>query len=67
VTCIPIARQRFGKHIPAQANALNNRTSIARQWGCKHASLTIEDDVFRRVRADGLQRDQEGRLSSREK
>jgi hypothetical protein len=26
VTCIPIARQRLGKHIPAQANARDNRT-----------------------------------------
>jgi hypothetical protein len=31
VTYIPIARQRFGKHNPAGANARNNRTSIARQ------------------------------------
>jgi hypothetical protein len=29
VTCISIARQRVGKHIPA-TQALNNRTSIAR-------------------------------------
>jgi hypothetical protein len=29
VICIPIARQRFGKHIPA-TRARNNRTSIAR-------------------------------------
>jgi hypothetical protein len=29
VTCISIARQRVGEHIPA-AQALNNRTSIAR-------------------------------------
>jgi hypothetical protein len=36
------ARQRLGKHIPARANALNNRTSIARQRISKHASLTIE-------------------------
>jgi hypothetical protein len=41
VTCIPIARQRLGKHIPAKANA-RNRTSIARQRICKHASVTIE-------------------------
>jgi hypothetical protein len=26
-----IARQRLGKHIPAQAYARNNKTSIARQ------------------------------------
>jgi hypothetical protein len=42
VTCIPIARQRLGKHIPARANARKNRTSIARQRISKHASLTIE-------------------------
>jgi hypothetical protein len=42
-TCIPIARQRLGKHIPAQAKARNNRTSIARQPISKHTSLlTIE-------------------------
>jgi hypothetical protein len=40
--CIPIARQRLGKHIPAEANARNNRTSIARHRISKHASLTIE-------------------------
>jgi hypothetical protein len=42
VTCIPIARQRLGKHIPAEENARNNRTSIARQRISKNASLTIE-------------------------
>jgi hypothetical protein len=41
-TCIPIARQRLGKHIPAQAYARNNRTLIARQRISKHASLTRE-------------------------
>jgi hypothetical protein len=41
VTCIPIARQRIGEHIPAEANACNRRTSIAGQWTNKHASLTI--------------------------
>jgi hypothetical protein len=30
VTCIPIARQRLGKYIAAR-NALNSRTSVARQ------------------------------------
>jgi hypothetical protein len=38
----PIARQRLGKHIPAQAYARNNRTYIARQRTSQHASLTIE-------------------------
>jgi hypothetical protein len=31
VTRIPIARQRLGKHIPAEAYAHNNKASIARQ------------------------------------
>jgi hypothetical protein len=43
--CIPIARQRLCKHIPAEANARNNRTSIARQRISKHTSVTI-DAVF---------------------
>jgi hypothetical protein len=30
VTCIPIPRQQLSKHIPAQVNSLNNRTSITR-------------------------------------
>jgi hypothetical protein len=42
LTYRPIARQRLGKDIPAEANALNNRTYIARQRITKHASLTIE-------------------------
>jgi hypothetical protein len=42
VTCIPIARQRLGKHIPMQANVRNNRASIARQQINKHTSLTIK-------------------------
>jgi hypothetical protein len=37
VTYGPIARQRLGKHIPAGANAPNNRPSIARQWIRKRA------------------------------
>jgi hypothetical protein len=37
-----IASQRFGKHIPTQANTHKNRMSIARQLISKHASLTIE-------------------------
>jgi hypothetical protein len=41
VTCIPVARQRLGKHISARANAGKNRTSISRQRISKHASLTI--------------------------
>jgi hypothetical protein len=42
VTCIPIARQRFDKHIPLPANSLNNRTSIVRQRTSKHTYLTRE-------------------------
>jgi hypothetical protein len=42
VTCIPIARQRLGKQIPAEVNARNSRTSIARQRISKHVSLTVE-------------------------
>jgi hypothetical protein len=42
VTYRSIVRQRLGKHIPAGANACNNKTPIARQRISKHASLTIE-------------------------
>jgi hypothetical protein len=42
VTCIPIARQRVGKHIPVEANARNNRLSIPMQRRCKHASLILQ-------------------------
>jgi hypothetical protein len=42
VSCIPIARQRLDKHILAEANACNNKTSFARHWISKHASLTTE-------------------------
>jgi hypothetical protein len=38
----PTAWQRLGKHIPAGANARNNRANIARQRISKHASLTTE-------------------------
>jgi hypothetical protein len=37
VTYRPIARQLLGKPIPAEANARNNRTYIARQRISKHA------------------------------
>jgi hypothetical protein len=40
--CIPIARQRLGKHILAGANAPENSASAARQRTSKHASLRIE-------------------------
>jgi hypothetical protein len=42
LTGIAIARQRLGKHIPAEAKAPKNMTSIARKRICKHDSLTIE-------------------------
>jgi hypothetical protein len=44
LACIPIARQRLGKHIPAQANVSNSRASIVSQIS-KHASVSI-DAVF---------------------
>jgi hypothetical protein len=47
VTCIPIARQRVGEHIPAGAYERNNRTSIARQRISKQA-WTIEGLCFLR-------------------
>jgi hypothetical protein len=42
VTCILIATQQNAKHIPAEANIWNNRTSTARQRHNKHASSTIQ-------------------------
>jgi hypothetical protein len=53
VTYRPIARQRLGKHIPAQEYARNNRMSIARQRTSQWASLIIEA-VFYVVRAKWL-------------
>jgi hypothetical protein len=41
VTCVPIARHRLDKHIPARVNAGKNRTSFTRQQINKHASLTV--------------------------
>jgi hypothetical protein len=40
--CILIARQRLMKHFPAEADARNNGTSVARQRCGKHSSSTIE-------------------------
>jgi hypothetical protein len=48
VTCIPIARQRLGKHIPVEAYARNNSTSIAKQRVSKQAFSTIEGQCFLR-------------------
>jgi hypothetical protein len=42
VTCISIARQRLGEHIPARDNECKNRTSIARKQISEQAPLTIE-------------------------
>jgi hypothetical protein len=42
VTCRRIARQRLGKHIPADTYAGNNRTFIARQRISKQAFSTRE-------------------------
>jgi hypothetical protein len=42
VTYRPIVRQPLDKHIPSEANAYDNRTSIVRQRISKHASLVIE-------------------------
>jgi hypothetical protein len=39
---ITVVWQRLGKHIPAEANARDNRTSIARQRTSKHASFTTK-------------------------
>jgi hypothetical protein len=57
VSCIPIARQRLGEHIPAVSNTRNNRTFIARQRISKYARKqygTIEDGVFRGVRPEAI-------------
>jgi hypothetical protein len=54
MTCIPIARQRLGKHIPAEAYARNNRTSIARQRISKQAFSTIERLCFLRGPCRGV-------------
>jgi hypothetical protein len=42
LTYRPIVRQRLGKHIPAGADAHNNRISIATQRISKQAFSTIE-------------------------
>jgi hypothetical protein len=43
VPAMPIARQRVAKHISSEANARNNRTSIAKQRRGKQALSTIQD------------------------
>jgi hypothetical protein len=50
VRAVPIDRQLVAKHILAEANAWNNRRSIARQRRGKQALSTIQA-VFRGVRA----------------
>jgi hypothetical protein len=42
MTYVLIARQRLSKHIPVEANARNNKTSIAVHRISKHASLATE-------------------------
>jgi hypothetical protein len=64
VACIPIARQRLGKHIPAEAKARNNRTSIARQRISQHAFLTI-DAVFSALSVQSGYKDVFGSLEAR--
>jgi hypothetical protein len=39
---MPIIRQRVAKHIPAETNARNNRTSIAKQRHSKQIFSTIQ-------------------------
>jgi hypothetical protein len=41
-TCMTSTRQRLGKHIPAQAISLSNKTYIAKQRISKHISVTKE-------------------------
>jgi hypothetical protein len=43
-----IARQRLGKHIPAEVYSRNNRMTIARQRISKQAFSTIERPCFLR-------------------
>jgi hypothetical protein len=50
VRAMPIVRQPVAEHIPAEANARNSRSSIAKQRRCKQALSTIRA-VFRAVRA----------------
>jgi hypothetical protein len=51
VTYRPIAEQRLGKHIPAGANARNNRRLLLGNDSVNTLEqyLTIEDGVFRGV------------------
>jgi hypothetical protein len=41
MTYRPTAKQRLGKHIPAGANARNNRTSIAMPWSYTSTSQYV--------------------------
>jgi hypothetical protein len=50
VRAMPIARQRFAKHIPGEANAPNNRGSIAMHRRGKQALPRIQA-IFRGVLA----------------
>jgi hypothetical protein len=61
VTYRPIARQRPGKHIPAEAYARSNRASIAKQLISKQIS-TIKRLCFLRGPSRGVISYKEGRL-----
>jgi hypothetical protein len=50
----PIARQRLGKHIAAEAHERNNWTSTARKRISKQAFSTIERLCFLRVPRRGV-------------
>jgi hypothetical protein len=63
VTYRLIARQRLGKHIPAEAQASNNRTSIARQRISKQAFSTVERLCFLRGPYRGVIKGQKSLLS----
>jgi hypothetical protein len=44
--CIPIARQRLGKHIPGEENSRNNGTSMVKQRISKYTSLATEAVLY---------------------
>jgi hypothetical protein len=46
VRAMDIARQRVAKHIPAEANAGNNRTFVVRQRRGKYAFEATEENML---------------------
>jgi hypothetical protein len=52
VTCITIARQRVGKHIPATRTQKIGRLLLENELYTR--SITIEDSVFRGVRLEAI-------------